>query len=292
MKKSKIIVGIIVFIVAIATSVRASNINLNNIDINSIDTEAIKEYVENTDTESMDSDLAELITMYDELTKEYSNEEIADMIEDNAAEIKKDTGIDVSTIKQGTDMLRSLDTERTKKVLNDIDVNEVKKMVEEGYSDDQIAESIISKIDPVDKLILSLQLIWALQMVRDIVLLTMVVFIYKIVVRWFMYRKAGKHGWASIVPIYNQIVYLQTAGLSGWLYLLVFIPVFGWIAYGIVKIVSKFTLAKQFEKGVGYGFGLWFLEIIFESIIAFSSNIKYKTNNKQDKEHADVIVEK
>ena len=44
----------------------------------------------------------------------------------------------------------------------------------------------------------------------------------------------------------------------------------------IIEIIQKFKLSKKFGKGVLFGFGLLFLQPIFESIIAFSKKIKYK----------------
>ena len=40
---------------------------------------------------------------------------------------------------------------------------------------------------------------------------------------WIVFTKAGKPGWASIVPIYNMIVMLEIAGKPLWWILLLFI---------------------------------------------------------------------
>jgi hypothetical protein len=41
---------------------------------------------------------------------------------------------------------------------------------------------------------------------------------------WRVFTKAGKPGWAALVPIYNLIVLLQIAGKPAWWLLLFLIP--------------------------------------------------------------------
>lgn len=84
---------------------------------------------------------------------------------------------------------------------------------------------------------------------------------------WKIYTKAGKPGWASIVPFYNVYVMCEIAGKEWWYMLLLFIP--------IVNIYASFVindgLAKRFGKSTGFAIGLMFLPIIFFPILAFSS---------------------
>ena len=41
-----------------------------------------------------------------------------------------------------------------------------------------------------------------------------------IVGRWKLYEKAGQEGWKSIIPFYNDWVYVEMAGLNSWYFLL------------------------------------------------------------------------
>jgi hypothetical protein len=41
---------------------------------------------------------------------------------------------------------------------------------------------------------------------------------------WRVFTKAGKPGWAALIPIYNLIVLLQIAGKPAWWFLLFLIP--------------------------------------------------------------------
>lgn len=104
-----------------------------------------------------------------------------------------------------------------------------------------------------------------------------------IIATWKIYIKAGKPGWAAIVPIYNLVVLFQIVGLNPWLILITIIPVAGWIAGIVFAIMIPFRLAKSFDKSIGWGFGLWLLPSIFQLILAFG-NSEYVGPNGEDNE--------
>ncbi len=82
---------------------------------------------------------------------------------------------------------------------------------------------------------------------------------------WTVFTKAGKPGWASIVPIYNMIVMLEIAGKPLWWILLLFIPLINFI----VIILIFMAFAKSFGKSELFGIGLAFLGFIFMPMLAF-----------------------
>ena len=82
---------------------------------------------------------------------------------------------------------------------------------------------------------------------------------------WATFAKAGKPGWACIVPIYNVIVLLEIAGKPLWWILLYLIP----FVNLIVAILISIDVAKKFDKGAGFGVGLAFLPFIFYPILGF-----------------------
>jgi hypothetical protein len=94
--------------------------------------------------------------------------------------------------------------------------------------------------------------------------------IYGIVCFWKMLKKAWLPGWWSIIPFYNIYLYFKLAWRSGgWTRSILFPPLFL-----IMVIVSYFDIAKRFGKGVGFGFGLWFLWPIFYWILAFGKSVR------------------
>ena len=82
---------------------------------------------------------------------------------------------------------------------------------------------------------------------------------------WKAFEKAGKPGWASIVPFYNIIVMLEIAKKPLWWIVLMFIP----IANIVIAIMINIEIAQKFGKGTGFGLGLAFFGIIFWPILGF-----------------------
>ena len=82
-----------------------------------------------------------------------------------------------------------------------------------------------------------------------------------------LFEKAGKPGWAAIVPIYNFIVLLEIIGKPVWWFILVLIP----IVNIIVLIMIWHQLSLSFGKDVLFTLGLIFLGFIFYPILAFGS---------------------
>jgi hypothetical protein len=89
---------------------------------------------------------------------------------------------------------------------------------------------------------------------------------------WVLFRKAGKPGWAAIVPIYNLLVLLEIVGRPWWwifLFLLCFIPIVGILVSVVLAVIIYGDLARSFGKGWGYAIGLLFLGIVFLPMLAF-----------------------
>ncbi len=102
--------------------------------------------------------------------------------------------------------------------------------------------------------------------------------VFLIIANWKVFKKAGKPGWAAIIPVYNVIVLLEIIGYK-WYYIFLFclgfIPIIGQIALVLFVISYSIKLAKSFGQGVGFGIGLWLVNPIFIAIIAFNKNINY-----------------
>lgn len=94
-------------------------------------------------------------------------------------------------------------------------------------------------------------------------ILSLVICVLTIIAMWKIFTKAGKPGWASIVPFYSQYCLFDIVWGNGWLFLLGFIPCVNLV----VMIMLYIKLAKAFGKGTGFGIGLIFLNTIFVLIL-------------------------
>lgn len=98
-------------------------------------------------------------------------------------------------------------------------------------------------------------------------ILYLALIVFLIVTMWKIFTKAGKPGWASIIPIYNVFVMLDIAGKPAWWFLLFLIPFVNFIV-GILVIAG---IATNFGKGGGFVVGMILLPIVFYPILAFGS---------------------
>lgn len=99
-----------------------------------------------------------------------------------------------------------------------------------------------------------------------IVYLALIVFF--VAVGWKIFTKAGKPGWAVIIPIYNIIVMLEIVNRPVWWILLYLVPVVNMVV-GIIVILD---LAKSFGKGTGFAVGMILLGIVFFPMLAFGDD--------------------
>lgn len=89
-----------------------------------------------------------------------------------------------------------------------------------------------------------------------------------IICLWKIFKKAGRPGWAAVIPFYNMYVLFEISGMNGWLSLLMYVPA----ANIIVLVLQSLKLAKAFNKGTGYAVGLILLNWFFMLPLGFSSD--------------------
>lgn len=93
-----------------------------------------------------------------------------------------------------------------------------------------------------------------------------------IVSLWKLFKKAGKPGWASIVPFYNTWVMVEIAGLSALWFVLLFIPF-----VNIVAIVFIYNgIAKAFGKGAGTTALMIFFPYVMFPYLGLSKKVTYQ----------------
>src|ERR1700761_4788302 len=98
-------------------------------------------------------------------------------------------------------------------------------------------------------------------------IIIMAVVLLMVIGWWKIFTKAGKPGWAAIVPIYNIIILTEIVGRPTWW---VFIYYLGCTTI-IGHIILSLDLARSFGKDVGFGVGLIILPWIFYPMLGFGS---------------------
>lgn len=98
-----------------------------------------------------------------------------------------------------------------------------------------------------------------------IVLFFLAFMVFLIACQWKIFTKAGKPGWACLIPIYSGIVMLEIVRKPTWWIFLLLIP-FVNIFFAIIALNE---LSKSFGKSSGFTVGLIFLPFIFYPMLAF-----------------------
>ena len=94
-----------------------------------------------------------------------------------------------------------------------------------------------------------------------------IVYVAIVIGLWKTFEKAGKPGWAAIIPIYNYIVLLEIVGKPIWWIFLILFPCTSFI----FAIWTINLLSKSFGQSEGFTVGLVLLPYIFIPILGFGS---------------------
>lgn len=287
-------------VTSLAASAKFNNIDVNNINLNSIDKnkiEDVKDILTNIDVSSLDTaaivneidkseiasgnlnsidtssiNMSEVVGIYDQLSDVISNEEIADLIKDNS-KLLTEAGVSKEALSVSETMLRTFDSDAVIDIMqNDLDLNEMLSMYNNGSSIEDILTYILTETSLQTKLNIVSKLLFSNIYFRIALVVLIFVIIYSVFITSIIFDKAGKKKFAAVIPIYRDIIHLKVCGLSPWLLLLVFIPILGWLMLIAVAIIGRFELSKKFGHGFFFGLGLLFLPIVFRTVIAFSNN--------------------
>ncbi len=85
---------------------------------------------------------------------------------------------------------------------------------------------------------------------------------------WKIFKKTGKPGWASIVPIYNIYIMCEIAEKEWWYVLLSCVPFVN--IYAMIVLYNG--VAKKFGKGGGFVVGMILLPVVFFPMLAFGKD--------------------
>jgi hypothetical protein len=100
--------------------------------------------------------------------------------------------------------------------------------------------------------------------------------------QWKVFVKAGRPGWAAIIPVYNMWVLFEISGKPGLWVLFGLIPYIGWVILFVLYINAALELARRFGKSTMFGvFGLVIFQIIGFIILAFG-DAQYRVPPKEE----------
>lgn len=135
-----------------------------------------------------------------------------------------------------------------------------------------------------------------------VLMFTIVLSIIEIIGKWKLFKKAGKPGWASIIPYYNNWVLVEISGCKWWFFLIIIgsslislnfdyhineTTSIGFNLYNLLGSIVNFlgmlcvnyNISKKCNKDMAYAIGLTILPFIFYPMlgfgkVSFDNNIK------------------
>jgi hypothetical protein len=93
---------------------------------------------------------------------------------------------------------------------------------------------------------------------------SLVIAVFYVFCMWKLFTKAGKPGWAALIPIYNTLVHLEILGRVWFWLLLMFIPGVNLVIF----VVMMLDLAKVFGKDTSFGCLLILFPFVMIPILA------------------------
>ena len=96
--------------------------------------------------------------------------------------------------------------------------------------------------------------------------------IFGIIVKWILFKKAGRHGWEAIIPVYNRWVLYEISGYPGYYMFFIFIPCVGYIIDFVFTIMAAISISKKFKQDPAYAILIILLPLIGYAVLAFGSS--------------------
>ena len=114
--------------------------------------------------------------------------------------------------------------------------------------------------------------------------------LFMVLASWKILKKAGRPGWRALIPFWNvsELFAVSWKGFYGLLMIVCFfvglqcvwleytaLLILGWIllaAATVLKLIGLYKLSRAFGHGVGFTFGLVFLNVIFMMILGFGKS--------------------
>ena len=118
--------------------------------------------------------------------------------------------------------------------------------------------------------------------------------ILSVIGKWTMFKKAGKDGWAAIIPIYDLVVLCQISGVNPWWIVILIVsrlaggvfPILGFSLAVITsiyfKIILYVSIARSYGKSDAYAIGIYFLRPFFFFALGVGSSRYQGANPLKD----------
>lgn len=95
-----------------------------------------------------------------------------------------------------------------------------------------------------------------------------IIYIFKLVYSYKLFKKMGRKGWEGLIPIYSTIIKLKVLNIPIWMILFLIIPGMN-VALSVIITIN---IARKFNKDILFTIGLIFAPVVFYPILAFDKS--------------------
>ena len=133
--------------------------------------ETIKNLILTINSEGMNKNfLSQTIELYTQLTEKYTNNEIIDIIEQNKSELKENN-VNTENIDSVIKILKNVDTNNLRKILSQIDVDELATKINNGESAQSIILDITREMSTAEKVNFVVDILLAARNIKTILII-------------------------------------------------------------------------------------------------------------------------
>ena len=168
---------IIIMIMCLCCTVQAAtnkNEQVSNLIEDVTDEEEVSTTIKNLiltiNSEGMSKSLlAETINLYTQLTKTYTNNEIASMIEENKKYLEQEN-VAMDNVNTVVTFLKSVDSNQLNKVLQQVDVDKIANKISNGASIQSILKDITGSMSAVEKVNFVMDILLSAYVVKNVLI--------------------------------------------------------------------------------------------------------------------------
>lgn len=110
------------------------------------------------------------------------------------------------------------------------------------------------------------------------VIVLVIMMVFAIVGTWQIYTKAGEKGWKSLIPIYNNWIFLRLGGQSSWWAILTIFPILNLIT-SVMLAIAAYNIGLKFHKSGSFVIVYLLFSPIWAIMLGYGENNTWHDDN-------------
>ena len=148
-----------------------------DVDDEEVVSDTIKDLILTINSEGMSKSLlSQTLNLYTQLTTQYTNNEIVDMIEQNKSELEQND-VPMDNVNSVITLLKSVDTVQLRKVLSQVDADQIAMKIEDGENIQTIIKDITGDMTTAEKVNFVMDILLSAYVTKIIIIAFIILYI-------------------------------------------------------------------------------------------------------------------